>query len=157
MGIEPDAAPAPLHLPPRKPMAAARKVSLFEREIRIGLSSAALEILFELASVLSEGELEAGGYLGSTMITIDLARAAGQVSDPCDAGTVRRIAELLGADARVRARARELAAAEADRLAGAALGDPQIDLRVRTSGHHLHLDVDVEARGVTTNAGGHLS
>ena len=134
-----------LALPPRKPMAVARRVSLFEREIRVGLSSAAVEILFQLASILSEGSRENGGYFGSTMITIDLGRAAALVSDPCDATTVRRVADLIAADPRVRDRARAVAAAEADRLAGAPLGRRQIDLRVRTSGQHLHIDVDVEA------------
>lgn len=145
MASLPDAAPLRRALPPRKPMAVARRVSLFEREIRIGLSSAALEILFELASVLSEGELDGDTYQGSTMITIDVARAAALVSDPCDGTTVRRVAELVGADPRVRERARHLAAAEADRLTSAPLGPAQIDLRVRTSGHHLHIDIDVEA------------
>jgi hypothetical protein len=140
-----DALPMTVALPPRKPMAAARRVSLFEREIRVGLSSAAVEILFQLASILSEGAREEGGYFGSTMITIDLARAAALVSDPCDATTVRRVADLLSADGRVRERARAVAAAEADRLAGSPLGRAQIDLRVRTSGRHLHIDVDVEA------------
>lgn len=142
-----DAAPLTEAAPPRKPMAAARRVSLFEREIRVGLSSAAVEILFQLASILSEGSGEDGGYFGSTMITIDLGRAAALVSDPCDAATVRRVAELLAADPRVRERARAVAAAEADRLAGRPLGRAQVDLRVRTSGHHLHMDVDVEAIG----------
>jgi|AAFX01.1.fsa_nt_gi hypothetical protein len=140
-----DPVPMTVALPPRKPMASARRVSLFEREIRIGLSSAAVEILFQLASILSEGAHEDGGYFGSTMITIDLGRAAALVSDPCDATTVRRVADLIGADLRVRDRARAVAAAEADRLAGAPLGRAQIDLRVRTSGQHLHIDVDVEA------------
>lgn len=126
-------------------MAMARRVSLFEREIRVGLSSAAVEILFQLASILSEGAREDGGYFGSTMITIDLGRAAQLVSDPCDATTVRRVADLIGTDPRVRERARAVAGAEADRLAGAPLGRAQIDLRIRTSGHHLHIDVDVEA------------
>ena len=94
-------------------MAAVRRVSLFEREIRVGLSSAAIEILFDLAQVLSEGAREPDGYYGSTMITIELARAAALVSDPCDASTVRRLADLVGGDPRVRERARALAAAEA--------------------------------------------
>src|SRR6266545_3755295 len=98
-------------LPPKKPMATVRRVSLFEREIRIGLSAAAIEILFDLASVLSEGAREPEGYFGSTMITIELARAAVLVSDPCDASTVHRLAELIATDARVFERARGLAAA----------------------------------------------
>ena len=128
---------------PRKPMATARRVSLFEREIRVGLSSAAVEILFDLASILSEGAHEAGGFFGSTMVTIDLARATTLVSDACDAATVKRVAELIAADPRVRERARGIAAAEADRMAGARLRTPQIDVRARASGRHLHLDIDV--------------
>jgi len=127
-------------------MVSARRVSLFQRRIEIGLSSAAIEILFDLAQVLSEGEIEADGYFGSTMITIDLARAATLVSDHFDAVTMARVAELLAADVRVRERARHLAQTEANRLAGSIIERAQIDLRVRTSGKHLHLDVDVEAR-----------
>lgn len=134
-------------------MAAVRRVSLFEREIRVGLSSAAIEILFDLAQVLSEGARESDGYYGSTMITIELARAAALVSDPCDASTVRRLADLVGGDARVRARARALAAAEAERLTGGPMVGAQYDLRVRESGRHLHIDVELEARADTTNAG----
>ncbi|HTE54521.1 MAG TPA: hypothetical protein VK698_26895 [Kofleriaceae bacterium] len=147
MGTHLPAKTARADLPPRKPMAAVRRVSLFEREIRVGLSSAAIEILFDLASVLSEGAREPDGYYGSTMITIELARAASLVSDPCDARTVRRLADLVAGDARVRDRARALAAAEAERLAGQPLGGAQYDLRVRESGRHLHIDVELEARG----------
>ncbi len=128
------------------PMRSVRRVSLFEREIRVGLSSAAIEILFDLASVLSEGAREPDGYFGSTMITVELARATALVSDPCDASTVRRVAELVATDPRVRERARALAAAEADRLAGSALRRAQFDVRVRESGRHLHIDVELEAR-----------
>jgi len=126
-------------------MASARRVSLFEREIRIRLSSAAVEILFELASVLSEGQLEEDGYYGSTMITVDLGRAAAIVSDDCDVATARRVTDLIADDERVHERARALALAEAERRAGCALGSQQVDIRVRSSGAHVHIDVDVEA------------
>lgn len=129
----------------KKPMAMVRRVSLFEREIRVGLSSAAVEILFDLASVLSEGQREGNGFSGSAMITVDLARAVAQVSDACDAATVKRLGELVGGDPRVRERARRVALVEAEKLAGAPLASPAIELRVRTSGRHLHIDVDVEA------------
>ena len=132
-------------------MASVRRVSLFEREIRVGLSSAAIEILFDLAQVLSEGAREPDGYYGSTMITIELARAAALVSDPCDASTVRRLADLVGGDPRVRDRARALAAAEAERLTGGPMVGAQYDLRVRESGRHLHIDVELEARADTKN------
>ena len=126
-------------------MAAARRVSLFEREIRVRLSSAAIEILFDLAAVLSEGQLEDDGYYGSTMITIDLARATAAVRDDCDAATARRVTDLLADDARVTERARALALAEAEARAGCALASGQVDIRVRSTGAHVHIDVDVEA------------
>ena len=43
-------------LPPRKPMAMARRVSLFEREVAVRLAPVALELLHGAARVLSEGE-----------------------------------------------------------------------------------------------------
>jgi hypothetical protein len=130
---------------PRKPMAVARRVSLFEREIRVKLSSAAIEILFGAASCLSEGQEDDGGFFGSVMVTIDLARAARLMSDPCDDSSARRIAELIATDPRVIDRARALATREAERLTGAPLGPLQIDLRTRRTGVQLHLDMDLEA------------
>jgi hypothetical protein len=59
---------------------------------------------------------------------------------------VRRLADLVAVDPRVRERARALAAAEANRLAGSQLRRAQFDLRVRESGRHLHIDVELEAR-----------
>jgi hypothetical protein len=126
-------------------MAMVRRVSLFERELRISLSASAIEILFELASVLSEGQIEDDGYFGSTMITIDLARVSSLVSDACDAATARRITLLLSSDRRAHERAREIARSEAVARAGRELARIQIDLRVRSSGAHLHMDLDVGA------------
>lgn len=132
-------------LPEPKPMARAGRVSLFRREIHVGLSSAAVEILFGRASLLSEGQLEEDGYFGSTMITIDCARIGDVVSDSLKSSTFERVAELLAGDEAVRERARQLGAEEAERLAGENLIEPQIDVRVRQSGSHLHIDLDVEA------------
>lgn len=126
-------------------MASARRVSLFHREIRTNLSSAAIEILFGQARVLSEGQFEDHCFYGSTMITIDCGQATEWVSTPCDATTVRQIADLLLRDDRFRERARALGEREARRLAGAPLGAVQIEMRLRTSGNNLHVDVDVEA------------
>lgn len=129
----------------RKPMAGARRVSLFEREIRIKLSGPAIEILFDLGAVISEGQLEQEGYFGSTMITIDISRATGVVSDACDARTARRVADLLSSDSRVRARAKRVAVAEAEARAGCKLRSPQVDMSVRSTGSQVHIDIDVEA------------
>lgn len=130
---------------PRKPMARAKQVSLFHREIRTSLSSAAVEILLGQAQVLSEGQVDFGLYCGSTMITIDCSKAGIWVSDPCDSTTVRQLADLLLADDRFRASARELGMREAQRLAGKSLGTTQIEMSLRTSGTNLHVDLDIEA------------
>jgi hypothetical protein len=139
-------APEPLstRIPARKPMARATRVSLFEREIRVHLSTSAIEVLFDLAQVLHEGQRQLDGYFGSTMITMELDRAASAVRDECDAANARRVAELLEGDARVKARARLLATTAASRRAGAPLARVTVEMRVRTSGTRIHIDLDVE-------------
>ena len=135
-------------------MASAGRVSLFSRRIDVSLSSAAIDILFDKAVVLSEGGVEGSAYYGSTMVTFDLARAASLVSDSCDAATLKRVSELLATDARIKDRARALGADEARRSANVPLTSPQVDVRVNTSGTHLHLDLDVEAKvNQTTTTG----
>lgn len=138
-----------------KPMARAKRVSLFHREIKVGLSSAAVEILFGQAQVLSEGLFEDEVFYGSTMVTIDCARACDWVSDPCDATTVRQLGELLLSDDRFRLRARELGQQEAHRLSlqsAGKLGPMQVEMRLRTSGNNLQVDVDVEASPLKASA-----
>lgn len=135
----------PAILPVRKPMQGTRRVSLFEREIRIRLSAAAVEILFSAASVLSEGQVDGDRYFGSTMITIDLRRASVYLSEACDSATAESVERLVATDIRVLDHSRELAMAEGQRLAGCPLDRVQIDVRVNRSGRHFHLDVDVEA------------
>ena len=122
-------------------MAAVRRVSLFEREIRVGLSSAAIEILFDLASVLSEGAREPDGYFGSTMITVELGarHRAGQRS--VDASTVRRVDR----DGRAPTPARARAGSRAGRRRGRSPGRSgrfaaRFDVRVLESGRHLHIE-----------------
>jgi hypothetical protein len=131
-------------LPPRKPMATTRKVALFEREIRIKLSPAALDLLFDAAEVLSEGQRHGERYFGSTMITIDLTKLAPVVREDCDAASAKRVAELLAADARVVARAKHLAAADAGERAGGPLREPLVELKARHAGSRVQLDLDVE-------------
>lgn len=125
-------------------MAAARRVSLYEREVRVRLAPAGLELLFGEARVLTEGDADGDRWCGSTMVTIDLARVAPRVSDECDVAAARRLARLMADDDRVRDRARRLAIAEAERAAGAPLA-PVVDLHIHPRGRTLHLDLDVEA------------
>ena len=126
-------------------MASARRVSLFEREVRVRLAPVGLELLFDQAKVLTEGQLDGDRYHGSTMLTLDLAALRDLLSDECDAACARRVAELAAADDRVRERARRVAFTEAQRRGGR-LALPAIDLHVHREGRTVHLDLDVEAR-----------
>ena len=127
-------------------MVRARRVSLFQRDILVSLSSAAVEILLDEASLLSEGQLEGERYFGSTMVTIDLRKASRSVSDVCDNRTVRRVTELCLSDERLQEKLRAIAQAEAERLGGSGVADLQIDTRVRTRGSYIYLDLDIEGR-----------
>ena len=138
------AAAEPL-VPVRKGMVTTRRLSVFQRKVETGLSPTALEMVFENRRVVSEGRLDGDDYTGSTMITVDLAAMAPRLSDEADASTARRFAELAPDDARVRQRARVIAFAEARRVAGGTLIQPQIDLEVRARGPVVHFALNVEA------------
>ncbi len=126
-------------------MVAARRLSVFQRKVETGLSPTALELVFEHMRVVSEGHLDGDAFAGSTMITLDLVAMAPRLSDDADAATARRFAELAPDDPRVRARARAIAFAEARRLAGGTLIQPEIDLEVRARGAAVHFALNVEA------------
>jgi len=129
----------------RKGMVTARRLSVFQRKVDTSLSPTALEMVLAEMRVTSEGGLDGDDYTGSTMITLDLAALAPRLSDEADASTARRFAELAPDDPRVRQRARAVAFAEARRIAGATLIQPQIDLEVRARGPVVHFALNVEA------------
>src|SRR5687768_251307 len=137
---------APQPTPPRKPMAMARKVSLFEREVTVRLAPAAIDLLHGAARVLSEGELAGDVYAGSTMLTVDLERTADRIADPPDASTAQRVALLYASDERCRDYARRIALAEARRTASCNLTAPLVDIESRARGAEVHLSLNVEAR-----------
>jgi len=143
-----------LEPPPRKPMAMARRVSLFEREVCVRLAPVAVELLHGAARVLTEGELTGDHYAGSTMMTVDLARTRDQISDPIDATTAARVAALYAADEHCREHARRIAAKEARRIAGCELAASHIDVESRARGHELHLSLNVEAERAQRDARG---
>jgi hypothetical protein len=126
-------------------MVSTRRLSVFQRKVEMGLSPTALEMVLEQMRVVSEGGLDGDDYAGSTMISIDLAQLAPRISDDADASTAYRFAELAPDDARVRQRARAVAFAEARRIAGGTLIQPQIDLEVRSRGSVIHFALNVEA------------
>jgi hypothetical protein len=127
-------------------MAMARRVSLFEREVAVRLAPVAVDLLHGAACALTEGELSAEGYAGSTMLTIDLARTRERISDPIDASTAQRVAVLYAADEQCREHARRIAVKEARRIAGCDLVVPSVDIESRARGHELLLSLNVEAQ-----------
>lgn len=132
-------------LPPRKPVASTRRVSLFERTVTVRLAPAAADLLLGAAKVLSEGELDGRGFSGSTMVSVDLASTAAFVSDPIDTSTAQLLADLCRADPALRARGRELAMGHAARIAGSELDVAQVDLESSANGAELRLSFNVEA------------
>jgi hypothetical protein len=141
--------PSEPDLAARRPMARATRIALIEREVRERLSPAALELCLSRADVISEGQRSKRGgrdaYFGSTMLTIDLPSLELVLRDACDAGTARRLAELLEADATAAERIRDLAAREAARVAGATPNEVSTHVSIRAQAAKVFIDIDVEA------------
>ena len=123
-----------------------RRVSLFEREVKVRLAPVAVDLLHGAARILSEGEMDGDVYAGSTMLTVDLTRTADRVSDPPDASTASRVAVLYAQDERCRNHAKRIAIAEARKTAGVELASPNVDVESRSRGAELHLSLNVEAQ-----------
>jgi hypothetical protein len=85
------------------------------------------------------------GYVGSTMLTIDLSSLSDVLRDACDAATAHRVAELMRMDGTVPDRIRDIAEREATRVAAAKLKDLRTQISVRAQGAKVFIDVDVEA------------
>jgi hypothetical protein len=133
----------------RRPMARATRIALFEREVRERISRAALELVLGRAEVISEGQRGVrngrDAYFGSTMLTIDLPSLDLLLRDACDAGTARRLAELLESDATAGKRIEALAAGEAARVAGATPKSVSTHVTIRSQAAKVFIDIDVEA------------
>ena len=132
-------------------MASAHRVSLFEKRIELRLSSSAVNILFEHAHVLSEGQLEEDGYFGSSMITVDLDRAAELISDRRSTDNMSKLGQLLARDPRILKKAKLIAIREAQKnfKKRGLLSDVLVELHVRSTTSHLHIDIDLEAKAQT--------
>jgi hypothetical protein len=132
-----------------RPMAQVRRMALIEREIRETLSQAALDAVFAHAEVMSEGEArqEAGKtvFLGSTMLTCDLAATSEILREPPDDGTARRLAALLARDKSLDRRIEGIVRSEVERITGTQPKKVRGETRIRVQGARLFLDVDVEA------------
>jgi hypothetical protein len=131
-----------------KPMVAATRITLFEREVRERLSGTALDLVLARAELLSEGQpTERNGrklYFGSTMLTIDLPELTHVLRDACDAATARRLVTLMETDPEVPRRIRRIAEREAARVARAPVRDLSLHVTMRAQGARVFIDVDVE-------------
>jgi hypothetical protein len=133
----------------RRPMARATRIALFEREVRERLSRTALELVLARADVISEGQRSTrngrDAYFGSTMLTIDLPSLELLLRDACDAGTARRLADLLQSDAQAMTGVEALAAREAERVCGARPLAVRTHVAIRAHAAKVFIDIDVEA------------
>ena len=107
------------------------------------------DLLFARAEVISEGQrqVRAGrdSYFGSTMLTIDLPSLDLLLRDACDAGTARRLAELLESDATAGKRIEAMAESETTRVAGATPKSVSTHVAIRSQAAKVFIDIDVEA------------
>ncbi len=133
----------------RRPMARATRIALFEREVRERLSRTALELVLSRAEVISEGQRNTrngrDAYFGSTMLTINLPSLELLLRDACDAGTARRLANLLQSDAQAVASVEALAGREAARVCGVPPTAVRTHVSIRAQAAKVFIDIDVEA------------
>lgn len=133
-------------------MARVTRVSLFSREIRVGLSSAAIDLLFESAEKISEGQFFGMEFRGSTMLSWSLSSLADLVSDSLELSTLEEFSKLLKSDDRFIRRAKEIGRKGADESAGVSLEKPKMDIRTKIVGNVLNVDIDVEAKRLLVRA-----
>jgi hypothetical protein len=130
-------------------MAQVRRIGLIEREIRENLSQAALDAVLAHAELISEGESrqDAGTtvFLGSTMLTCDLAATSELLREPPDDGTARRLASLLAKEKTLSQRIEPVVKREVLRITGCQPKSVRSETRIRVQGARVFLDIDVEA------------
>lgn len=145
-------APAPRPTPDPwalRPITRVHRIALIEREVRERLSRAALELVFERAEVISEGQRTSRNgkevFHGSTMLTVNLEELCLDLREPCDAGTAQRLATLLRADPTGTARVKAIAGREVERITGRRPKAVSVEVTVSSRGAKVLLDVDTEA------------
>src|SRR5262249_35234742 len=92
----------------------------------------------------AEGPTAGRAFFGSIMITVDLSALSGGVREKCDELAAERVTTMMSEDARVMGRVRRLAESEASKLANAPIKVHTADVRMRSTGACVHIDVDVE-------------
>ena len=126
------------------------RIALIERLVTERLSAPGIDLLFDGAEVLSEGNgpaLEPGAtFYGSTMLTIALDTLAPSLDEPVTPAAMELLHRLCAADQRVRRRLVELARREVIRqCAGRDLDACDVDVALRVEGLRLLVDLDVTA------------
>jgi hypothetical protein len=106
-----------------------------------------LRQLFEIADVMSEGEVQSeddarGIYYGTTSVRLPTVSHGGAIPDE-DAGL---LAELLRSDPHARVRAIRIACREAQVRARSPLAQVRAEVLVHRDRQGIRFDVDVEAR-----------
>ena len=132
-------------------MAVAGRIGLIGQEIREWISPSALEILIGQAERISEGAFDGPPgpnqcYLATIQLRVSLSSCDHYLSGPLDAVSARRAAELIRQDPLAREILNEVALKEAERGAGCALHQAQVDMDASHRGDTLVFSMDVEAR-----------
>lgn len=128
-----------------KPLVRVRPGALLRERSGWALGARAVDELYRVAEVLSEGRCEDEMFFGTTLITIELTRALGGIGVDVDAGVLARVSDAVGGSVRVRLRAMRLAEEEvARRFPDRMIGTARTETRFRIEGTRLFIDVDLE-------------
>jgi hypothetical protein len=129
----------------KRPMASVSTIRLISRQVIERLSVAGVELILAKAKKITEGQVaDDAQYFGSTMVTIDLEQLDLLISDTCDVLTANRLTEQLTEEADSLGLLKALAKREARRVAQREFETIEIDIRVRSEGHWIFVDMDVE-------------
>jgi hypothetical protein len=132
-----------------RPLAQVNRIALFEREVIEHLSQAALDAVFAHAQVLSEGEVSGlqskRVFLGSTMLTCEMADLAKILREPADEGTARHLALLLVKEPSLGQRTQAIVQREVERITRVRPKSVRGETRIRSQGTRIFFDIDVEA------------
>jgi DNA-binding transcriptional MerR regulator len=131
---------------------ASEKIPLLHRIVRLEVSERAVALLLGAAQVLSEGERcdEGRRYLGSTLVTVDLAPLAHRFSEPLDPCAAELLASIAPSDGALSRALWGLALAEAGRrlCPGHALTEATVEIRGVAQGMTVSFHLDVDGRVV---------
>jgi hypothetical protein len=129
-----------------KPLVRVRPGALLRERSGWALGARAVDELYRVAEVLSEGRCEAGTFFGTTLVTIELTRALDGLGVDLDPVLLERVEQAISGSVRVRLRAMRLAEEDvARRFPDRKIGTAHTETRFRVEGTRLYIDVDLEA------------